>query len=49
MNRIASLIALYWIDNFKLCNKYFYIIAKKFDFDIKNILIEIIELQLKEI
>lgn len=49
MNGIILLAAVYWVENFKSCNKYLHILAKKIGLVTRNISVEILELQLEEI
>lgn len=49
INRIALLAALYWVENFKSCDKHICILAKKVGLMTKNISTEILESWLEEI
>lgn len=48
-NRIASLAALYWVKNFKYCNKHLSSFARHIDLVIKKILVDDIASQLDNI
>lgn len=49
INGIASLAALYWVENFMLCNKHMRMLAKKVDLVTRNISAKILRSRLEEI
>ena len=46
---IASIAALYWMDNFRSCKKHLRLLAKKIGLLIKNVFLRELESQLEEI
>lgn len=49
MDSIVLLATLYWVKNFKPCNKHMYVLAKKVSLVTRNISVKILELQLEKI